>query len=66
VKLLTEEEARDLLERAVEEAGSRCALAKQLGYTSGALYIVFDGSRPIPPRVLKYLGLEKVTAYKQK
>ena len=69
--MITEAQARQMFATAVDDAGGIVALAERLGYSRTGLCTVLygrngQGLRPIPPRVLEYLGLEKVEGYRRK
>jgi hypothetical protein len=60
--LLTEDEARTLLNAAIEREGSATRFAKRCGVSKHFLSQVVNG-KPISGKIAEHLGLEKVYRY---
>ncbi len=56
---MTRDDVNKLLEQMVERAGSRVALAKEIGVTSAYVGAVLLGNREPGPAILDVLGLER-------
>jgi hypothetical protein len=62
-KLYTVEEVRERLKRAVEKAGKQSAFADGACVSQNLVSMVLSGKKPPRHRILKALGLRKVTMY---
>lgn len=56
---MTRDDVNKLLEQMVERAGSRAALAKEIGVTPAYVGAVLLGNREPGPAILKVLGLRR-------
>lgn len=54
--LITEDEARELLIRAVHASGSSAAFAKQTGCSGALISYALSGKKPIGPKLATALG----------
>lgn len=64
--MLTEQEVRERLRAAVEEAGGQRAFAAAHGFTPAYINDVVRGRRALADRILATLGIERVVVYREK
>ncbi len=62
--LLDIEEVRRILRRTIKAAGNQTAWAKQFSLERSNVSQTLNGKRPPSKRLLKVLGLRRVTAYR--
>lgn len=64
--MLTEQEVRDRLRRAVNEAGGLRRFAEQHGLTAPYISDVLRGKRALADRILATIGIVRETVYREK
>jgi DNA-binding transcriptional regulator YdaS (Cro superfamily) len=64
--MLTEQEVRDRLRGAVEQAGGQRRFADMHGFTPAYVNDVVHGRRALADRILAAIGVERVVSYREK
>jgi DNA-binding transcriptional regulator YdaS (Cro superfamily) len=65
MRQIPEERVLKLVRIGIEVEGSQKAYAKRVGLSESYLSDVLNRRRDISPRILKHLGLERVTYYRR-
>lgn len=63
---MSEEEVRRLLAATVNVVGGGKVMGHMVGLSQPHLSMVVNGKRPIPKRVLEFLGIVEVKTYERK
>lgn len=65
MKLIPEDKVIGMVQIAIKVDGSQKAFAKRVGLSESYLSDVLNKRRDISPRILKFLGLERVISYRR-
>ncbi len=65
MKQIPEERVIGMVQIAIKADGSQKAFAKRIGLSESYLSDVLNRRRNISPRILKFLGLERVISYRR-
>jgi hypothetical protein len=60
---MKDDDVREMLRRAIKQAGSQLAFAVEHDIDRTCLSSILSGNRPPSPQVIRALGLRKVTSY---